>query len=80
MAVTIAGSFLTSRAHGWAVYTADDDHAVGGGGTPAVWELLRVASAMRSELVERGVCASSSWMASDTPWGYRSAATERHAY
>jgi len=41
---------------------ADDDASV-------AWELLRVVSGLRSELVERDVCRKQSRVASGTPWG-----------
>jgi hypothetical protein len=40
----------------------DDDASV-------AWELLRVASVLRSKLVESTFVASSSWMTSGTTWG-----------
>jgi hypothetical protein len=57
MALTIAGSSLTSRAYGSAVCTADDDHA----GCRRRRRRLRegcssVVSGLRCELVERDVC------------------------
>ena len=57
MALTIAGSSLTSRAHGSAIYTADDDPMqVDDDDASVASELLRVVSGLRSELVERDVC------------------------
>jgi|SRR5450755_2212178 hypothetical protein len=57
MALTIAGSSLRSRAHGSAIYTADDDPMqVADDNALVAWELLGVVSGLRSELVERDVC------------------------
>ena len=50
---------------------ADDDASV-------VSELLRVASAMRSELLDRDVYREQLVDRVDKPWGYREAATESH--
>ncbi len=52
----IAGSSLTSWAHGSAIYTADDDHAGCDDDASVAWELLRVVSVLRSKLVESNVC------------------------
>ena len=55
MALTIAGSSSTSRAHGSAIYTADDDHAGCRRRRRRLRGLLRVVSGLRCELLERDV-------------------------
>ncbi len=55
MALSIAGSSLTSRAHGSAIYAADAEHAGCRRRRTGCVGLLRVVSGLRSELAERNV-------------------------
>ena len=79
MALTIGGSSLTSRAHGAPIYTADDDHAGCRRRRGGLRGSRSASSRLCAPSLSSATCvASSSSMASGTPWGYRRAATESH--